>query len=464
MSYELLEPILDGGVRHSHYFNGRLLTADALRQDQAASRAQRQHLGRAIGAGIAGGLDVRVLQNGSTPVLRVTAGLALNHEGQALALPADTDVALVEPDEPPPAGAGLFEVCLAPAPGIAHSGHHVYFLVLGPASGYRERAPMYDLGYQGDSNGVASGCGYRYAVEGVQFRLVRINLADTDVVPAAIAAALNELIGETDDASLTLLRNRLAHLALGSGEAAGFVANLFDFLDHDATAPRYGLAERMLTTAEDADLTVHLTPCDVPLALFYWAPAGIQFVDNWAARRRVIRPAATMLAEPLVSDRRVAEGEAAFLQFQAQVADLTRPGIPQMVLDGIRARDYFHFLPPVGVVPLTGIGSARGFDYATFFDGIPTRDPLHIEGAKLPAFVRQSFHFNPVPIGGEEVTMMWLYTIRENQQALLGSAPPQSYLVFSSGHLPFQGDARYDVNRYQYSHYGIIDRNTDFDF
>ena len=36
MSLELLEPMLRGGIRNTHFFNGRLLTADDLRAEQAA--------------------------------------------------------------------------------------------------------------------------------------------------------------------------------------------------------------------------------------------------------------------------------------------------------------------------------------------------------------------------------------------------------------------------------------------
>src|SRR5690606_51905 len=109
----------------------------------------------------------------------------------------------------------------------------------------------------------------------------------------------------------------------------------------------------------------------------------------------------------------------------------------------------------------TGIGSARGFDYATFFEQIPVSDPIHIEGARLFSLIRHSFAYPPVPTRGE-VTMFWLYSIREHQQALVGpaSGEPQPYLVFSSGHLPFQGDAQYDLNRYEYARFGAMDRDT----
>ena len=57
---QLLEPVLTGGVRDTHFFNGRILTADDLRTMQIASRQHDAQLGLAIGDGVAHGLEVSV--------------------------------------------------------------------------------------------------------------------------------------------------------------------------------------------------------------------------------------------------------------------------------------------------------------------------------------------------------------------------------------------------------------------
>lgn len=457
MSFQLLEPILGDGVRNTHYFNGRLLTADALRADQDAHRRQRRQLGKAIGAGVVCGLEVSQVPESAPPTLRVTAGLALNREGHALELPVAQEVALARaPDEV--AGEGVFVACAPPDTGVYQTGNNVYVLALAPASGYLERAPMYDLTGNG-GNGV-NGCGFRYVVEGVQFRLVRVDLDDPALVSSQVKSHLDDLMAAGDAASLSRLRNLLAHLCLGTLDTPAVIVDFFAHLDPARPPTPHGLLDRITSDEDDVDLTTHLNHCDVPLALIYWTPAGVQFVDLWAVRRRVTRRAPASAGMPALGDRGLAAGEAAFLQFQAQVAHLIRPGVPQSVLDATQARDYFDYLPPVGVLPLTGIGSARGFDYATFFEQIPVSDPVHIEGARLASLIRQSFAYPPVPTHGE-VTMFWLYHIRENQQALTGagSGGPQPCLVFSSGYLPFQGDARGDLNRYEYANYGIIDRH-----
>ena len=53
MSIELLQPLLEDGIRNVNFFNGRLLSAEDMRAEQVASRLQHQLLGQAIGEGIA---------------------------------------------------------------------------------------------------------------------------------------------------------------------------------------------------------------------------------------------------------------------------------------------------------------------------------------------------------------------------------------------------------------------------
>ena len=182
MTLELLEPMLHGGIRNTHFFNGRLLTADDLRAEQQANRAQHQQLGLAVGAGVVEGYDVRLSPagNGARPVLRVSKGLAVTRKGAALALHEDVDVTLVR--QPRTAllngDAGLFAVCrpeaTTPSATVAEG---VYLFVVSPASGFAEHAPV--VGFNG--NGVASGCDHRYAVEGVRFGLVGVDLTQLEL-------------------------------------------------------------------------------------------------------------------------------------------------------------------------------------------------------------------------------------------------------------------------------------------
>src|SRR5215218_1050085 len=94
---ELQQPLKAGGIRSVNFFNGRLLTGKDLSREQAARREGDARLGLAIGDGVAFGLEAMPDGQGSSPtepVLRVSAGCAVNRLGQTLRLTADTSVAL----------------------------------------------------------------------------------------------------------------------------------------------------------------------------------------------------------------------------------------------------------------------------------------------------------------------------------------------------------------------------------
>src|SRR5580765_7032502 len=104
-SFDLRQPILDGGVRAVNFFNGRLLSGEDLTQERAANRIVNARLGQAVGAGIAYGLEVTEaigISTNTAPVVSVAAGLAVNVQGQTLTLPAATNVALTRADDTPP--------------------------------------------------------------------------------------------------------------------------------------------------------------------------------------------------------------------------------------------------------------------------------------------------------------------------------------------------------------------------
>src|SRR4029077_9738434 len=94
---DLEEAILDSELRYINFFNGRLLTGGDLSAEQAANRACSRHLGQAVGAGVAYGLEVSI-SLGNPPLnamVDVAAGLAVNRAGQTLRLESKQTVALV---------------------------------------------------------------------------------------------------------------------------------------------------------------------------------------------------------------------------------------------------------------------------------------------------------------------------------------------------------------------------------
>src|SRR5689334_9771718 len=121
---QLGEAILDNRQRSINFFNGRLLSAEDLSQEQTANREARRALGQAGGPGIAFGLEVVRPGGGNAqnPVVTVLPGLAVNRRGQTLDLPVQIDLTLTRPLDEGAAGASGFSDCIPPQPGVYVAG------------------------------------------------------------------------------------------------------------------------------------------------------------------------------------------------------------------------------------------------------------------------------------------------------------------------------------------------------
>jgi hypothetical protein len=447
---ELLEPILADGIFNTNFFNGRLLSAEDLRTEQDAARARLAQVGRAAGAGIVAGLWVDSVTTSAAAgsaagaLVSVAAGLAVNRAGQTLALPDDTEVALVRADDAGEGStddAGLFKTCVPPVTSTVLTGAGVYVLALTPASGYDGKAQASGL------TDVAAGrcCGAKFAVAGVQFKFARLDVTTNKFIEEETRARLLTLMRAGDAVSLSLLRNELAYLCFG--EAA------FDTLARDpfmlgGDGAQAGAGD--LGVLADLYAANDLTDCDVPLALVYWSRNGIEFIDAWSVRRRVTHAPLSDRWSEIEDDPRASAGEATFRQFQDQLERLRRTDAPQQV----SAREYFRYLPPVGIVPVAPAKSfsPRRFVYPKFFDGITCRAPVHLEGARLGALVRHASSFAAHDLDSRQ--MLWLYWVRQNTKSIAErSSSARYYLVFTSGHVPFAGEASYDISLLDYSNY-----------
>ncbi|AFE04868.1 hypothetical protein COCOR_02852 [Corallococcus coralloides DSM 2259] len=428
MRIDLDTAFLDDGIRSTNFFNGRLLSAEDLTQEQTARDAALQRMGRALGEGVAYGLEVTPSQDNtvSTPLVTVRPGLAVNREGQTLKLLQPVEVALL-PMAPggisaAPTAEGRFKACSPPG-SVYVSGTGVYLLVLSPAAGREGRAVVSGLG------GVQSGCDAKLRVEGVLFRLLKLDVSNSDLL---------------DEKKL---RNRVAHQCFGTTTRAQMLLD-WPFREPEAG---YGLIDKLRPG--------FLTPCDVPLAVLHWKDGeGIRFVDLWSARRPLARVAHPVPWLGGQGERRTIEAQALFLQFQEHIEKLRlEPSLP-----GIPAKDHFDWLPPVGVLPLGGFAGTHGLDYLKFFEGLTTRPPVNIEGARLGPLLRAALDYPPVSTGTGE--LLWLYWVRENQQAVVDSpatSRPQPYLVFASGHIPYWGDARFSVAKWRFANFSSGGPNAD---
>src|SRR5205823_10511140 len=107
-----------------------------------------------------------------------------------------------------------------------------------------------------------------------------------------------------------------------------------------------------------------------------WTDDGIKFIDMWSVRRRITRRYAWERCNSFLDDRCAAEGEAKFQQFQDQIDTLRLQNTnPQSIV----ATQHFHYLPPVGLLPMAINTSPYGFDYLQFFSALTYRNPVYIE-------------------------------------------------------------------------------------
>lgn len=419
-SLELLTPTFEGGIRSINFFNGRVLSGEDLSKEQEANREGRRLLGRAIGEGIAFGLEVsKAVGAGTKPIVTVKPGLAVNRKGDTLCLTGTVDLSLVRPQNgvAPSTPDSVFTECKPAQAGVYVSGAGGYLLTVAPARGREGSALVSGLG------NAPAACNRKYLVEGLQFRLIQLDLTP------------DELNDEKR------LRNIIAYKCFGQTSINSFLKNPFG-----PAVTSYGLLDDLRPN--------RVTDCDIPLAVLYWTTTeGIKFVDMWSVRRRLIAPVTANRWNVVTADRRSGEAEAMLLQFEDQLESMRLDGLG---LETVVATEYFRYLPPLGIIPVLDVKSPQGFDHLKFFSGLTYRDPVHIEGAKVESFIRSSLSYSAIDLSNKEV--LWLYWVRENKQAVDDTTlnPLQQYLVFASGHIPYQGNARYDVARWDYSNYAWV--------
>lgn len=415
MEMTLNTPVFDDAtIRSVNFFNGRLLSAEDLTREKQANLAGRKQLGQAIGDGVVHGLEVTQSGTTASPAVTVQRGLAVNRRGRSLELSSDVTLALTRPSSSVSISAASgFGDCAPPQSGAYLVNAGLYLLTMSPAEANEGRSPVSGLG-----NGAAA-CNIRFKVEAVQFRLLELSSA---------------VIAEINDAAR--LRNRLAHRCFGSDAQSTrpFLNNPFS-----ANATSGHLIEQLR-------LDGALTDCELPLAILHWTTAGLQFVDRWSVRRRITHPSAASQWTAL-SDQRASIGEAMVQQFQEQLAEITSQRAT------VKASDRFRYLPAAGYLPIVGASSPAGFDFRQFFSGQPVRQPDYISGCQAEALLKLSLTYPPIDLNRKEV--IWLYLVTENAQIgdTGGSNGFQLFMIFASGHIPFQAAPRLDLTRWEYGRY-----------
>jgi hypothetical protein len=308
------------GTLLPNYVDGRVLVAGDLATGQAGLQALGVRAGQAAGAGVVRGLWVTP---GATS-LSLTPGLGLARSGQPVVLPKAVTLPLVSTTTTPgPGRTATFSCCAGPGPSTVTTGLAPgdYLLTARPASRTQGSSP---LGATPGST-FSPGCTAQWTVEGVEFRVITIPLP----------AQVNGMSVTPDNH-----RNLVAHWILGTEQLARLPQDPFAF------APAYSGLDRL----GPADLS----ESDLPLAVFAWNGQSVTSLDNWPARRRITTPdPVTAPWSALVSDRRAADGQARFLQFQEQLQAVVAAG----TASSVSVQDVFGFIPPVGFVPVSGIST-----------------------------------------------------------------------------------------------------------
>lgn len=408
----LQEPIATDGIRTVNFFNGRLLTGNDMSREQAARRAADARIGLALGDGVASGLEVTyagLVAPDKRPAVTIAPGIAVNRLGHTLCLTQSIELALSRAATPASSGvACLFADCAPPADGDFVGNAGLYMLTIAPAFTSEGRAQVSGLA---DIN---ARCAIDATVEAVQFRLIQIR---------------PEQFGGTtfDDPDF---RNRIAYRAFGVGVLAAWPS---DLIGDDPRAD--DLVEEMRGHG--------LQDSEVPLALIAFDGAFIHhFTDAWSVRRPLSLRDPETIVSTISEPRRLCVGRAMFRQFQAEIDDI---GSTAGALAKIVARTRFGYLPPAGFLPALSDGQA-----AAFFDPMTVRGPVHLDASAVEPLLRESFSAPAIDTASDHA--IWLYRIAQTRMTPR-TAP---ILLFASGHLPYRGDARFNLNHWDYANYALV--------
>jgi hypothetical protein len=163
---------------------------------------------------------------------------------------------------------------------------------------------------------------------------------------------------------------------------------------------------------------------NVALAVFEWTNNGLGFLKRWPVRRRIARRNPVSDWAYFTSDRRVAEGEAMFYDFQS---DLNAVGAASYA--GTR----FTQLPAGGVLP-------AATDWKTFLGPLGPASPTLAASALWPRLLQDTFTREPadVPaanfkqIGAHIIAALKIYRSPGRDELLFARSPLGRLRIFKT--------------------------------
>jgi hypothetical protein len=388
-------PLTEQAIRHVNFFNGRLVTQGDMARTQEAQHEAHARLGQGIGSGVVHGLEISIA-NALQRQLRVTAGLGISAAGQTLCLGTEQLLALAPTPEPGKVetsggfgDSGDFGRCGALAGGGYVTGNGLYLLTLAPLNIKLGKAPVLAL----DPGNAA--CNSDAIVEAVQLRLLRIETTLLD----ALGLAANPV----GAAEISKWRSAVAHACFGYPELATAHAQ------NGVPPANGGLLQQLRTSS--------LSDCELPLGLVYLtASAGIAFIDAWAVRRRVAGEPASQAWSAWFGPGLDALGEAQLAQFQQQLSE-----IPTASLAGLKAANWFAWLPPAGFLDASG---ARRVDGMAFLDVHKPARTVPLAPGDVRALLGQALRRDAVKLGlAGDRPRFRLYTVDSGPQLFVREAP-----------------------------------------
>jgi hypothetical protein len=166
----------------------------------------------------------------------------------------------------------------------------------------------------------------------------------------------------------------------------------------------------------------------------------------WSVRRSLTPHGNGWLG--LDSRQRVAETQAMFRQFQDHTQWIVDN---ENNLQSIAADSIFQFLPPAGIVPVSGQGSASGFDPQTFFGTHASLDIATTNGELLNQIFHEALYCQPIQLAN--AGKIQLYLIWENLQAVVNKQSKQLALVFATAALRYRGIARFGFAKWSFGRF-----------